>query len=222
MKILSLFLLFLFLPVLSMANDKELKICLTGSTEKALPKYGEAFVNGAKLAINELSSAEKKKIKLEVNYYESNPLAPITKLDELRRASCDAIIGFSTGNDLLSIEDSLREKPIFTLSIYGDPQDRFNQTTYLRTMQPSASELVTHLFKKMPFKVARDSRVLLVVAADRSEMVSYKEAYLKSLTGVPITQVEIVEQTHDLRQFETILREKVKWDYVILLTRSLI
>ena len=215
------FLLFLSLRV--SANDKQLKICLTGSTEKALPKYGEAFVNGANLAINQLNAAEKSRVQLSVNYYESNPLAPITKLDELRKKSCDAIIGFSTGNDLLSIEESLKKEPVFTLSIYGDPQERFNETTYLRTMQPSAQELVNHLFTSLPFKIKKDSKILLITAADRSEMLSYKEAYLKGLKEFgSVTQVEVIEQTHDLRQFEEVLTKKVKWDYVILLTRSLI
>lgn len=213
----------LLLPAFTFANEDELKICLTGSTEKALPKYGEAFVNGAKLAINELSDSNKKRVKLEINYYDSNPLAPITKLEELRKASCDAVIGFSTGNDLLSIEGSLLERPVLTLSIYGDPQERFNETSYLRTMQPSAQDLINHLFANLPFKIRKDSKVLLITAADRSEMNSYKIAYLDKLKDVAsITQVEVIEQTHDLRQFEGILRKDVKWDYVILLTRSLI
>lgn len=213
----------LALPMASKANDIELKICLTGSTEKALPKYGEAFVNGANLAINELSASEKRRVKLAVNYYESNPLAPISKLEELRNESCDAIIGFSTGNDLLSIEESLKKKPLFTLSIYGDPQERFNETSYLRTMQPSAQDLVNHLFTKLPFKIKKDSKVLLITAADRSEMISYKDAYLNKLKeSGSVTQIEVIEQTHDLRQFEDVLRKKIKWDYVVLLTRSLI
>lgn len=215
--------LILSLPIALSASDKELKICLTGSTEKALPKYGEAFVNGANLAINELSVLDKKRVKLEVNYYESNPLAPLTKFEELTKNSCDAIIGFSTGNDLLSIEESLKKTPIFTLSIYGDPQERFNETSYLRTMQPSAQDLVDHLFTKLPFKIKKDSKILLVTAADRSEMISYKDAYLSRLkdTGL-ITMVDVIEQTHDLRQFEEVLKRKVKWDYVVILTRSLI
>lgn len=217
------FLILLFLSAISIANDKELKICLTGSTEKALPKYGEAFVNGAILAKNELSHPDKKLVKIEVNYYDSNPLAPISKLEELRKASCDAIIGFSTGNDLLSIEESLKKSPLFTLSIYGDPIDRFNDTSYLRTMQPSAQDLVNHLFTSLPFKIKKTDKVLLVAAADRSEMNSYRDAYLNKLLEYgPITQVEVIEQTHDLRQFNDLMKKKVKWDFVVLLTRSLI
>jgi ABC-type branched-subunit amino acid transport system substrate-binding protein len=222
MKILF-FCLLLALPILVFSNENELKICLTGSTEKALPKYGEAFVNGAQLAIEELSGADKKKVKLEVNYYESNPLAPVEKLDELRKASCDAIIGFSTGNDLLAIETSLKENPIFTLSIYGDPQDRFNKTNYLRTMQPSADDLVFHLFKNMPFKITKESKVLVVTAADRSEMLSYRDAYLAHIKDAGlVTQVEVMEQTHSLEKFQEVIKKGVKWDFVVILTRSLI
>jgi hypothetical protein len=204
------------------ANDSVLKICLTGSTEKALPKYGEAFVNGAQLAINDLESKDKNRVKLEVHYYDSNPLAPIYKLDEMKSAACDAIIGFSTGNDLIAVEDNLKKDPVFTLSIYGDPQPRFNETTYLRTMQPSASDLVDHLFLNLPFKIQKDAKLLVITAADRSEMISYKAAYLTKLKDLTkkITEVEVIEQTHDLSKLEETL--KSKWDYVVLLTRSLV
>lgn len=105
----------------------------------------------------------------------------------------------------------------------GVPQDRFNETSYLRTMQPSASDLVDYLFTNLPFKIKKESKVLLVTAGDRSEMLSYREAYLKKLKdSASITQVEVIEQTHDLRQFNEILQKDAQWDYVVLLTRSLI
>ena len=219
----TLLFMLISLPFLSFGNDNELKICLTGSTEKALPKYGEAFVNGARMAMQDLSDADKRRVKLDVNYYESNPLAPLEKLQELRKSSCDAIIGFSTGNDLLLIEEDLRANPILTLSIYGDPQKTFNETPYLRTMQPSAEDLVNHLFSKLPFEISKDSKILVITAADRSEMLSYKEAYLKKLKNFQgVVLAEVIEQTHDLRQVEEALKKGGKWDYVVLLTRSLI
>jgi len=212
-----------FLPLLSMGNDKELKICLTGSTEKAIPKYGEAFVNGATLAIRELSEFDKKKVTLKINFYDSNPLAPISKLKELQEEDCDAIVGFSTGNDLLSIEEPLKLSPILVISIYGDPQDRFNNTNYLRTFQPSAKDLVEHLFKQLPYKLKKENKILIVTAADRSEMVAYKEAFLNSLKDFPfVNQIEVIEQVHDLRKLKETLQKSQTWDYLILLTRSLI
>ncbi len=213
----------LFFSFSAFANDQLLKICLTGSTEKAIPKYGEAFVNGAKLAISELKSNDRKRVLLSVNYYESTPLAPLTKLYELQKNDCDAIVGFSTGNDLISIESELRSSPVLTLSLYGDPQDRFIKTNYLRTFQPSAKDLVSFLLKELPFKMKKESNVLFVTAIDRSEMISYRSAYLDALKDKAlITNVEIVEQTHDLRQLKEILENDKKWDYVVLLTRSLI
>lgn len=205
------------------ASEQILTICLTGSTEKALPEYGEAFVNGATLALNEVDQVDRAKVKLEVHYYDSSPLAPLEKLKEMRQASCDAIIGFSTGNDLLAIEDSLKEKPILTFSIYGDPQERYKQTRYLRTMQPSAEELVEYMFKKKPFKLKEKSKVLLVTAIDRSEMQLYRLAYLKFLRGkADITYADVVEQTHDIRAVKDILQRDSKWDFIVLLTRSLL
>lgn len=211
------------IPFLSLGNDSELKICLTGSTEKALPKYGEAFVNGAIMAISELDKHDKNKVVLNVNYYDSNPLAPIEKLKQLRKASCDAIIGFSTGNDLLLIKEPLEVDPVLTLSIYGDPQESFLETKYLRTMQPSPEDLVSHLFSRLPFKIPILSKVLIVTATDRSEMQSYKQAYINKFKKYKsVDFAEVIEQTHNLGQVEELVKRGGKWDYVVLLTRSLI
>ena len=146
------------------ANDKTLKICLTGSIEKAIPQYGEAFYNGAKLAVNERSENNKKRVELIYSPHDTTPLAPVSKLNELRNSNCDAIVGFSTGNDLISIEESLKNNPIFTLSIYGDPQSRFDKTNYLRTMQPSSQELVDHLLSKV--KIKKNSKIFSKLRAN--------------------------------------------------------
>lgn len=216
------FLLFISLQVF--ANDQQLKICLTGSTEKALPKYGEAFVNGAMLAHKELSKTDKDRVLIVPDYYDSTPLAPIEKLNELRKNNCDAIIGFSTGNDLLLIEDNLKQDPILTLSIYGDPQDSFNKTNYLRTMQPSAEDLVSHLFRMLPIEIKKQDKILIITAADRSEMLAYREAYLRQIKAFSnqVTQVEVMEQTHDIVKMKDLINKDHKWDLVIMLTRSLL
>ncbi|MFY7994334.1 MAG: hypothetical protein ACOVP4_13635 [Bacteriovoracaceae bacterium] len=207
-----------------MANDNTLKICLTGSTEKTIPNYGEAFVNGARLAISELSDPVKKKIELKVHYYDVTPLAALDELQKMRKSECDAIIGFSTGNDLLAIENDLAEKPILTMSIYGDPVERYESTNYLRTLQPSAKHLASHLFKSLPVKIKSHHRVLIVTASDRSEMLEYKKSIEPLILErtKDVTNVAVIEQTHDLSEFRKILSKNNRWDFLVLLTRSLV
>jgi hypothetical protein len=215
-----MFLLLILVSFGALANDKTLKICLTGSTEKAIPQYGDAFHNGAKLAFNELSKSDKKRVELLYSPHDTTPLAPLRKLNELKDEACDAIVGFSTGNDLISIEDRLKNNPIFTLSIYGDPQPRFSRTNYLRTMQPSSQELVDHLLTKV--KIKKRSKILMVTTIDRSEMTSYRDAFLSRLSKQKnqITQIEVLEQAKDLRMLKKIVAKDKIWDYLILLTRA--
>jgi Periplasmic binding protein len=205
---------------LSVANDEILKVCLTGSIEKAIPKYGESFFNGAKLAMDELTEENSKRVEIVYEPHDTTPLAPLRKLNELRKNGCDAIVGFSTGNDLASIEGSLKKDNVFTLSIYGDPQPHFTKTAYLRTMQPTADSLVQYLFKNL--KLKSNSKILVVTAIDRSEMTAYREAYLKHLKvkNARITHVEVLEQAKDLTQIRNLLKQNSKWDYAVLLTRS--
>lgn len=205
------------------ASTDPLKICLTGSTEKALPQYGKAFTQGAQMALLELKGESKRLAEINVNYYENSPLAPKQKIQELIKSGCKAILGFSTGNDLLAIYPTLKEhKNIFVLSIYGDPNDSFEKNVPLRTMQPSAKELVSYLFDKLPFQITKNNSLLIITAIDRTEMNSYKDAYsdrLKML-GVKAEEVSVVEQTHDLSGVVNKLNSNHSWDYVILLTRS--
>jgi hypothetical protein len=214
--------LFFSISEIAYSSDEILKICLTGSIEKALPNYGEAFLNGAKLALSELSDVEKKRVEIVYNPHDTTPLAAIKKLNELRGQNCDAIVGFSTGNDLISIEENLKNSPIFTLSIYGDPQPRFGNTNYLRTMQPSSKELTKHLLSRI--KIKQKSKILMITAIDRSEMTSYREAFLFHLKdkNVQLTQIEVLEQAKDLSSLRKLVKNDRTWDYAILLTRSTI
>jgi hypothetical protein len=220
MKKIAIICFFSLISVSVFSNDKILKICLTGSTEKAIPNYGEAFFNGAKLALSELDIAKKKKVEIIYNPYDTTPLAAVDKLKELRNDACDAIVGFSTGNDLLSIEDSLKKSPVLTLSIYGDPRPHFTKTNYLRTLQPSAEELTAHLLGKVNIKAGK--KVLMITAIDRSEMTSYREAFLSYLSHKNITlkQVEVLEQANDLTPLKRLLEKDKDWNYAILLARS--
>jgi hypothetical protein len=224
MKPLITFIINLLLIFAAKAEISKLKICLTGSTEKALPQYGEAFVNGAKLAISELSIEFQNKVNIETHFYENSTLGAVKKLDEMRASNCHAIIGFSSGNDLLAIEDNLRKSPILTISIYGDPSISFLGTNFLRTMQPSPRELVTHLFKKIKTKIKKNSKVLIVTATDRIEMNDYKHEYLRKISPITknITSINLLDQDNNFEKLNKIKGESNDFDILILLTRSLI
>jgi hypothetical protein len=205
------------------ANDDRLKLCLTGSTEKVLPNYGSAFLNGVELAKSLLPLNLSKLVDIETYYYDTNPLGPLDALKEIYKNNCDAIIGFSTGNDLVVIEDQLAQKPIVTISIYGDPLERFSKTSYLRTLQPSAKDLIGHLTKNLPFKLSSKKNILIVTASDRSEMISYREAYINylKLSKTRFRLIDIVEQTQDISSVLDDLRQKNNQvDALILLARS--
>ncbi len=204
-------------------GSKKLKICLTGSTEQTIPYYGEAFVNGARLAVDELDQKQKNKVEIEVHYYDVKPLAALSKLEEMRQSSCHAIVGFSTGNDLLAIEDDLRKDPVLVMSIYGDPNPRFEKTRYLRTMQPAADILLAELLERIPRKIKKSNNVLVVTADDRSEMVAYRDALNKLMPSQKFEHVSVIEQTHDISSVTQVMqRSDSAWDYVFLFTRSLI
>lgn len=222
MKVVFLFVLF-FVTKPIIADDSKLKICLTGSTEKTIPNYGEAFVNGARLALKKYSKAGDK-VEVVTYYYDVTPLAAVEALSNMKKEGCDAIIGFSTGNDLLAIEKDLSKDPILTISIYGDPQPQFNKTNYLRTLQPSSDELLKHLLQKLPKKIKDEDRILVVTAIDRTEMIEYKKSFerLMKKTSSKIEHVSVMEQTQDLTNLNRHIKSDSKWDYVFLFTRSLI
>ena len=89
-------------------------------------------------------------------------------------------------------------------------------------MQPSPEELINHLFKKIDMKPK--AKVLMITAIDRTEMTSYREAYLLNLKrkNIKLTQVEVLEQYMDFSNLKSLLEKDRQWDYVVLLTRSLI
>ena len=55
-------------------------------------------------------------------------------------------------------------------------------------------------------------------------MTSYREAYLPHLKrkNIKLTQVEVLEQSMDFSNLKSLLEKDRQWDYVVLLTRSLI
>lgn len=202
----------------STSSASPLKICLTGATEKAIPTYGEAFENGARLAIEEY----KTQVQIVVSFHEATPLAPQEKLRELQKMGCHAVVGFSTGNDLLAVAPALRENPMLTVSIYGDPHASFADIPYLLTMQPAADFLLPDLVQKLRNKLKGKKHFTLIRAIDRSEMLDYETAFKKLLAteGTTFETIDVIEQTQDLTAFKKRKDQLPKDSVLVILTRS--
>lgn len=212
-------LLILLLTLSNIALASKVKICMTGTTVKQFPKYGEAFMNGAKLAAKEIKSNHQ--IEIKKFYYDRTALAPLKALDEMVKDKCHAIIGFSTGNDLFVVKDKLKEEKIFTASIYGDPINEIKDIDNLITFQPSEDYLLERLFKKVDPKLKKLKQVLIVTAVDRMAMNRYKSAYAKVLKnkGIQIHDVDVFEKTQNINNIESFLKEDKNFDAIVLLTR---
>lgn len=194
------------------------KICLTGTTVKTIPGYGDAFINGAKLAKKNLGK-NGDKIELETHFYDRTALAPIKAMREMIKSNCTAIIGFSTGNDLLAVKDIVGKHKIPVLSIYGDPDIRLN-IPHLMTMQPSSDYLVSKLMTKIKNKLENKENFLLIKTSDRTSMGNYENSYKKALNGKKIKAVNVIEKTGSLAELEKELSKNKKYDGIIILTRS--
>lgn len=204
------------------ASTEKFRICLTGSTEKSIPGYGDAFVNGAKFALKKLPSSLSEKIDLVVDFYESTPLAAAEKVKALRDKNCSSIIGFSTGNDLIAANEELKKSPIFTISIYGDPHKSLEGLNYLKILQPPPTTLLKHLLKNAPTKIQKKSKILVITTSDRSEMVGYKKSFTDITSGLNISAnyVDILESEQNIAAVEAELKKESNYDFVVLFTRS--
>lgn len=204
--------------IISFSFAASLKVCLTGTTVKTIPGYGDAFINGAKLAQKSLKDTNYK-VKLETHFYDRTALAPVKAMRKMIASNCKAIIGFSTGNDLLAIKNIVKKHKIPVLSIYGDPDKRIN-TSHLMTMQPSSDYLVEKLVSKIQSQLKGKKSFLLVKTADRTSMKNYETSYKKFLKGKDITTVNVIEKTGNLKELGKALTKK--YDAVIILTRSVL
>jgi hypothetical protein len=201
-------------------DKEEFKTCLSGSTEKMIPAYGEAFIKGASL-LKKLKPQEFEKMVIKDYFYENSALAPIQSLKNMKKDNCDIIMGFSTGNDLIAIKDLAERYAIKIISIYGDPSKEISGSKTIITLQPSAQELVKHLMKELGSKL-KNSKVVIVTAIDRVEMLEYQEAYKKLIGEVTsnITEFQILEETQNLQELENFSKLGKKFEYLVLLTRS--
>lgn len=207
-------------------SANELNICLTGTTVKTIPGYGDAFYNGALLAKKESYPINKKiKVNILKYFYDRTPLAPLKKAKEMVKGNCHAIIGFSTGNDLLAVKDYINNVGIFSLSIYGDRSPKLETVPHLLTFQPTQEYFVDKLFLSLSKKVVSKNNYLVVTAVDRTAMNGYQQEFVSHLKKLKknILLSSVIEKTGDLDNFVQVYKaNKHKVDGVILLTRSVL
>jgi len=79
-----------------------LKTCLTGTLPKVFPGYGDAFFQGAQLALNDQNVPESALV-LKRHFYDQNPLAPIAAFDAMIRDDCLTLVGFDFTNELMMV-----------------------------------------------------------------------------------------------------------------------
>ncbi len=210
---------------INLGYASDLKICLTGTTVKSIPTYGEAFVNGAEMAKELALKKFGKNIEIKKFYYDRTGLAPLNAAKEMVKDGCHAIIGFCTGNDLLAVKDYVKKENILVYSIYGDFHQDLQAAPSLMTIQPKASFLMDKFFQKIEATTKAIDKYLIVTSIDRSEMNSYYLAYtekLKSMRKSYLT-VNVLEKTGNIDPFvEAYRKEKNNIKGIILLTRSVV
>ncbi len=206
------------------AASRKLKVCLTGTTVKTIPHYGKAFYNGALIAKAELEGQFKNlSINIERRFYDRSVKSALLAAQQMVRERCHAIIGFSTGTDLLAVRDLIKFSGVFTLSIYGDRHPTLEEIPHLITMKPAPRLIVKRLFDDLSQKINARKKFLIVTATDRIEMVGYRSAFQKKLDekGKKFINVSVSEKLNDISEFKKAFRAgKGKFDGLILLTRS--
>ena len=205
---------------------RPLKICLTGSTEGIIPTYGEAFKNGALLAVEEMrDSAKSLQAEVQTHFYEATPLASARATERMIADGCAVLIGYSTMNELLGAQEVARKNPIPILSIYGERDERFKDTPYVMTLQPSATYLVNRFapYLRALVKGAKKRKALILTAVDHQGVLEYKERYQQLLKkwGYKVETLDFLERLFDT---EALRRERstklLDYDVVFLLARS--
>ncbi len=202
-----------------------LNICLTGSTEGIIPTYGEAFKNGAEMAIAPTGKATHFTPQIKTYFYEATPLASARATKKMVEDKCAVIIGYSTMNELLAAQQVLRDTPVPVISIYGEVDERFRETPFIMTLEPPIAYLVDQ-FKptlKSLLPARPGAKALLLTAVDQEGPVKYKAIYAKWLTenGFAVDTFDFLERTLDV---EILRRERgtsiPNYQAIFLLSRS--
>lgn len=190
------------------------KVCLTGSTVKSFPKYGDAFVNGALLA-NDNNDFD-----IEFIPYDSGIQWAKKAYLKMVNIKCSVIIGFSTGNDLISINKLTRKYKVPVLSIYGDINKVITDNPYIKSFQASPEYLIRPILNIL--KENTNEEVLIITTRDKSSLDQYRTSYVRELKKLDIKYktVDIVENTNRNKIFSSVDIQKFK--KFIILTRSAI
>lgn len=205
------------------AKTLPLKLCLTGTLPKVFPNYGEAFWNGAEMALAE-SGAAKEAFILERFYYDQNPLAPRDAMSDMLKAGCHAALGFDFTNDLMVVREKAESEGLLILSMYGAMNPSLDTSGVIRSYQVPPVILVERLlaFVEGPLK-RRFKKVLLVTTVDWDELKDFRDAAVERLkmSKTEYLLVNQVEASFRVADVEAELkRQKEPFDGILLFVRS--
>jgi ABC-type branched-subunit amino acid transport system substrate-binding protein len=196
-------------------------ICLTGSSVKVLKPYGQSFINGSKMAIEELGLSGK--VSIKKFFYEKSPLEARKAAKEMLKADCSVIFGFTNKNDLLSVKNILKDK-VLVISMYGEIH-RKSMPKNIITMQPSPQYLTDNLFRYIDSEKINIKRPLIITSIDKTSFLDYKESFKNNFLnrGGKSYEIDILEKRFNEEKFQKEVKQFMgKYDSLVLLNLSLI
>ncbi|MGI0115267.1 ABC transporter substrate-binding protein [Zooshikella sp. RANM57] len=193
------------------------KLCLTGTSVKTSPAYGEAFINGIKLG---LATEEDNHTTTEVHFFSPSPLGSIKAVEKMITAGCDGVIGFDSANDIIPVRDLFNKHKIPLISLYTPITPEINRP-YIYSMQRPIEDNVQHILSNV-FTKQKFKNILLITSIDKSRMRDYQKAFTQALKAKnqPFTDINITEINPTIEHITPFFEKDNKPDLVILLTRS--
>ena len=200
-----LFLLSLLLITKIVIAEDNYKICLTGRIVKILPSYGESFINGANLSIDENGMSNK--IELKTYLFENKPLEAISVYNKMLNDHCSAIIGYEYLSDLLLVSNTQKNELIPIISNYPSKNKSDIYPKNILLLMPDYDFLAEKMFSFIRNKYKSINNVLIISDVSRSEMIKYKKSYSEILT-----QNNIKFDTFDFLESDPLAEERVITD----------
>ncbi|RDH43593.1 ABC transporter substrate-binding protein [Zooshikella ganghwensis] len=193
------------------------KLCLTGTSVKTSPAYGEAFINGAKLG---LMQEKDNRTALEVHFFNPSPLESIKATKKMISSDCDGIIGFDSANDIIPVRDLFEKHKIPLISLYTPITTEINKP-YIFSMQRPIVDNVQHILNNLN-RQHTFNNILLITSIDKSRMRDYQKAFKAKLIAnkQSFTDISITEINPTIENIIPLFEKEHKPDLVILLTRS--
>lgn len=200
-----------------------LKICLAGTLSKVFPNYGDAFLNGAQMALNQ-SGRNRTDVVLERHLFDQNPLAAAEEFDRMIASGCHIVVGYDFTNDLMLVRKKSLAAKMLIISTYGASNTELDATPNIRTLQVPPKVLARRLINFVGDDLKRNLKeVLLVTTIDWDELVDYRNEAIRLLEAkkTRIHQINLVETTFSLTEVEGFFaKSKARLDAVILFVRS--